>query len=87
MAKFSTCTIAIPPRHCGLDPQSPLYIVISGNLVKRVWEHKLAMTKEVLLTNATMLEWGGGLRVEPAMTGEVGDCGYACNDESVMDLW
>jgi len=21
------------PRHCGLDPQSPLYIVVSGNLV------------------------------------------------------
>ena len=28
-----TCAIAIPFCHCGLDPQSPLYIVVSGNLV------------------------------------------------------
>ena len=50
----------LPLRHCGLDPQSPLYIVVSGNLVKRVCEHKMA--------NVVMTEGVGGLRVKPAMT-------------------
>jgi len=57
----------VPP--C-LDLQSPLCIVISGNLVKRVRENKIATTKDILLTNACNNGRGvrGGLRVEPAMT-------------------
>jgi len=64
----------LPLRHCGLDPQSPLYIVVSGNLVKRVCEHKMAnvvMTEGVggLRVKPAMTDgWTGGLRVEPAMT-------------------
>jgi|GEM_PF-2966146 len=45
MAKIVDLYNSHTPRHCGLDPQSPLYIVVSGNLVK------MAITKEVLLTN------------------------------------